>query len=150
MPEAHMNDQQLIADFEAGRAPEGGFHHREHVRVAWNYLRGHALPDALARFCSGLRRFAEAQGAAGLYHETITVAYVLLINERLNATRDLEWDGFADANADLLTWKPSILDRFYLAETLASDRARRVFLMPDRLSPGASVTRPTPSGATRV
>jgi hypothetical protein len=38
---------------------------------------------------------------------------------------------FADANADLLRWKPSVLDRYYSPETLASDRARRTFLMPD-------------------
>jgi hypothetical protein len=143
-----MNDEQLLSDFEAGRVPEGGFHHREHVRVAWNYLRVHSLPDALARFCAGLRRFAEVQGAAGLYHETITVAYLLLINERVNANRDLEWDRFAEANADLLVWKPSILERFYRAETLASERARHVFLMPDRLS--AATSPATPSGAARV
>src|SRR5262245_30788666 len=77
--ELSMTDDQLMADFEAGRVPEGGFHHREHIRVAWNYLRVHTLPDALARFCAGLRQFAAAQGVPGLYHETITVAYILLI-----------------------------------------------------------------------
>src|SRR6188472_3832184 len=116
-----MTDDQLLTEFEAGRVPEGGFHHRQHVRVAWNYLRMHSLPEALARFCAGLRKFAEAQGATGLYHETITVAYLLLINERLHACRAMEWDAFADANTDLLAWKPSILERFYRAETLSSD-----------------------------
>ena len=137
-----MTDRQLLEDFEGGRVPPGGFHHREHVRVAWNYLRVHALPDALARFCANLRRFAEAQGATGLYHETITVAFVLLINERLSSSRDLEWDAFAEAYPELLAWKPSILDRFYQPGTLASERAREVFVMPDRVAAG-------PAGATR-
>ena len=92
----------------------------------------HPLPEALGRFCGGLRRFAESQGAPGLYHETITVAYLLLINERLSGHDDLDWDAFAAGNQDLLAWKPSLLDRLYTPETLASDRARRVFLMPDR------------------
>ena len=61
-----------------------------------------------------LRRFAVAQGKPGLYHETITTAYLLLINERLDgAGRDLPWDAFADRNPDLLSWKPSVLDRYY-------------------------------------
>jgi fermentation-respiration switch protein FrsA (DUF1100 family) len=129
-----MTDEHLMRDFEAGRAPDGGFHHREHVRVAWNYLRRYPLPDAMARFCGGLRQFAARQGASDLYHETITVAYLLLINERLNGQVDLDWEAFAAANLDLLAWKPSLLDRLYTPETLRSERARRVFVMPDRLA----------------
>ena len=130
-----MDDEILIGSFESGAVPPGGFHHREHVRVAWYYLHRHSLTDALARFASALRRFAEAQGKPGLFHETITIAYVLLINERLDgAGRDLSWEIFAELNADLLTWQPSILDRYYHKATLASDRARRTFVLPDRLS----------------
>ena len=129
-----MTDEHLMRDFEAGRAPDGGFHHREHVRVAWNYLRRHPLPEAMGRFCSGLRQFAGRQGASGLYHETVTVAYLLLINERLNGHDHLDWEAFAAGNPDLLAWKPSLLDRLYAPETLASDRAREVFLMPDRVA----------------
>ena len=130
-----LDDETLIRTFEAGDDPPGGFHHREHVRVAWYYLKQSPLPEALVRFSSGLRRFALARGKPGLYHETITTAYMLMINERLDgAARALDWQEFSNRNADLLTWKPSALDRYYRAETLASDRARRTFVMPDRLS----------------
>ncbi|MEZ5285360.1 MAG: hypothetical protein R2712_11260 [Vicinamibacterales bacterium] len=92
------------------------------------------LPQALGRFCEALQAFARAQGADGLYHETISVAFMLIINERLSRTgRDAAWDAFASANADLLTWKPSLLDRYYTRQTLDSPLARRVFVMPDRL-----------------
>lgn len=148
-----MTDEALMAAFEAGRPPDGGFHHEQHVRVAWNYLRAHPLPEALGRFCGGLRRFASAQGADGLYHETITVAFVLLINERLARAREdgaLDtWDAFCAANPDLLAWKPSILDRYYTPGTLSSPRARRVFVMPDRGVPAPETRRDRPAaGAT--
>ena len=127
-------DDAIVLTFEAGREPAGGFHHREHVRVAWYYLQRHALPEAIVRFSTALRHFAAAQGKPGLYHETITTAYLLLINERLDGdVRQLAWTAFADRNPDLLTWKPSVLHRYYHAETLTSDRARRTFLLPDRL-----------------
>jgi len=130
-----MTDQELIEAFEAGRVPTEGFHHTQHVRVAWHYLRAGPLPDALARFCAGLQRFAAAQGATGLYHETISVAFVLIINERLSRTgRDGAWETFAAAHPDLLAWKPSVLDRYYTPETLSSPHARRVFVMPDRIA----------------
>lgn len=129
-----MDDQRLIRQFEAGEVPPGGFHHRDHVRVAWWYLRQHPLPDALARFGASLRRFAAAQGKPDLFHETITTAYVLLINERLDTDGgELSWEEFAERNADLMTWKPSILARYYRDDTLASSRAKRTFVMPDRL-----------------
>jgi hypothetical protein len=131
-----MTDNELMRAFEAGKVPEGGFHHEQHVRVAWNYLMAHPLPEAMARFCAALKGFAHAQGAPDLYHETITVSFVLLINERL--ARDeapASWAGFAAANPDLLSWKPSVLDRYYTRDTLDSAHARRVFVMPDRLAP---------------
>jgi hypothetical protein len=130
-----MDDERLVQLFEAGQAPPAGFHHADHVRVAWWYLRQLPLAEALARFAGALRRFAVAQGKPDLYHETITTAYLLIINERLDDTgREAPWDEFARHNPDLLIWKPSVLERFYEAETLASPRARRVFVMPDRRS----------------
>jgi hypothetical protein len=125
-----MSDEELVRAFEQGTAPDGGFHHADHVRVAWYYLRSEPLLHALVRFTTARRAFAAAQGKPDLYHETITVAYVLLIADRLAAARDLPWEQFAERNADLLTWKPSILSRFYSEDVLWSDRARQVFVMP--------------------
>jgi hypothetical protein len=134
--EFRVTDDMLIEFFEKGQEPPGGFHHRDHVRVAWWYLRQHSWLDALDRFRQALQRFAAAQGSPERYHETVTTAYVLLINERLiGNARDLTWEGFSASNPDLLSWKPSILDRYYRPETLMSDRARQTFVMPDRHLP---------------
>ena len=94
------------------------------------------MPEALVRFAAGLRRFAAAQGKPELFHATITTAFLLLINERLDdGARELPWKEFAGRNPDLLLWKPSILARYYRDETLWSTRAKRTFVMPDRLDP---------------
>jgi hypothetical protein len=141
LEEEHMTDEALVTCFEAAEDPPGGFHHREHVRVAWWYLRQHSWPEALGRFSAGLQRYADARGATGLYHETITTAYVLLIDERLEGEgRGLSWEQFAARHPDLLTHRPSILERFYRPETLMSERARCTFVMPDRVAPGARST----------
>jgi hypothetical protein len=44
------------------------------------------------------------------------------------------WNDFMAGNRDLLTWSPSVLTWHYRDETLKSDLARRIFVMPDRLS----------------
>lgn len=128
-----MEDQDFIHQFEAATLPPAAFHHRDHVRLAWLYLRRHPALEALTRFTEGLKRFATANGHAGLYHETITWAYLLLIHERMARHGSGEtWEEFAAENPDLLAWKPSVLDGYYEAETLGSDLARRVFVLPDR------------------
>jgi hypothetical protein len=127
-----VNDDELLSGFEAGTLPD--FHHHDHVRVAWLYLERHDALGALARFAERLQHFAAVKDQAGLYHETITWAYLLLIRERRAQAPGETWDEFAARNPDLFVWRPSILSRYYREETLASELARRVFVLPDRMA----------------
>jgi hypothetical protein len=127
-----MTDEELVASFLDTSLPKDAFHHKDHVHVAWLFVQRYGMPGALAEFSSALRRFADAKGATTLYHETITWAYLLLIHERQARSAAADWPAFAAANADLLSWKPSVLDSLYTPETLWSDLARRTFVMPDR------------------
>ena len=113
--------------------PADQFHHHQHVHVAWLFVTRYGMPGALTEFTAAIKRFAVAKGAHGLYHETITWAFLLLIAERQARDPAANWDAFAAANPDLLVWKPSILERYYSKELLASDLARRTFLMPDQI-----------------
>jgi hypothetical protein len=99
------------------------------------------LVDALKRFTDSLKRFAAHNGASGLYHDTITWAYMLLIHERMQRNPVETFDTFEAMNPDLFAWKPSILDRYYDRETLDSELARRTFLMPSVQSRGLEVAR---------
>jgi hypothetical protein len=134
MSGGRLDDREFLAAFESTRLSETSFRHRDHVHLAWIYLRSLPPARALARFSTGLKRFAAAKGKPGLYHETITWAYLVLIRERMErGNRGETWSEFAERNPDLLTWRPSILDAYYREETLWSDLARRVFVLPDRL-----------------
>ena len=129
-----MNDAEFLAEFEACTLAGDRFHHRDHVRLAWIYLERFGPLEALGRFTESLRRYATAQGHPELYHATITWAFLLLIEERRGTAAPGEsWGDFAERNPDLLGWKPSVLERYYHAETLQSPRARAGFLLPDRI-----------------
>lgn len=123
----------LLDRFVDTTLPAAEFHHQQHVHVAWLFVRQHGMPAALTEFTTAIKRFAGAKGATGLYHETITWAFLLLIADRQARQPADSWEAFADANADLLSWKPSILERYYSKELLSSELARRVFLMPDQI-----------------
>ncbi|HKB98437.1 MAG TPA: hypothetical protein VKD23_06600 [Terriglobales bacterium] len=128
-----LTGDELIKQFEGGTTPPGTFHHADHVRLAFEYLCRYSVLEALGRFSEALRRFANAQGKAQLYHETITWAYLLLIRERMaRAGCAQTWEQFAAHNADLLIWKGGVLTTLYRQETLDSELARHTFVLPDQ------------------
>ena len=133
-----LSDREFIAQFEDCSLPAAAFHHRDHVRLAWLFLRDLPLLEAIASFCVGLKRFATANGKPDRYHETLSWAFLFLIHQRMEESREAgstepSWQEFEAANADLLNWKENILLRYYTAETLQLERAKKTFLLPDRL-----------------
>ena len=113
-----MTDDELLAKFEAAALAGSEFHHREHVRVAWLYLRHLPLLVAAARFHGGLVRLAAALGVPRLYHATITWAYLLLIHERMaRRSAGESWEEFAAASR-----KTALCGTFRLARRLAGVR----------------------------
>lgn len=133
--ELSPEDRRFLDAFEAGTLSPADFHHRDHIRAAWATLCVCEPAAALTRFSAALRRLAAAAGRPGLYHETITWAYLLLVHERLaRGDRGLPFAEFAERNPDLLAWRPSILDQYYRPEELDSELARRIFVFPSRQS----------------
>jgi hypothetical protein len=128
-----ISDDDFLGAVESGEAPDGQFHHSDHVRLAWLYLNQHPLLEAIARFCATLKRFAAANGKPGLYHETITWSYLLLIHDRMQRQKASRmWEEFVQSNQDLLDRRTNILLRYYSQEILNSPLARRCFVFPDR------------------
>jgi hypothetical protein len=137
-----VTDTKFLERFEAETLSEAEFRHPDHIRLAWLYLQRFPLPEAISVFSSGLKKFASRFGKPERYHETITLAYLLLINERMaRGPASSTWCDFAAGNADLFKWKGGILGLYYRAETLTSDLARRVFVFPEpyRAPTGPSV-----------
>ena len=130
-----VSDAEFLERFLAGTLAPASFRHADHVRAAWLTLCTYPGFAALERFCSGIHGLAAAVGKPGLYHETITWAYLFVIRERIARAPEAQtWPAFAAANPDLFAWKPGLLERLYRDATLESDLARRCFVMPDRVA----------------
>jgi len=129
-----LDDRALLQAFRDTSLSASAFRHVDHVRIAWLYVREYGPVEAAPRFAADLQAFARAKGADGLYHATITGAYMALVAERQLDAPAETWDDFASAHPDLLTWKPGVLDRYYSAGRLWSATARAQFLLPDRLA----------------
>jgi hypothetical protein len=126
-----MSDQDLFRTFESGVLAREMFTHRTHVWLGWIYVTRFPLIEAIERFSARLKAWAKRNGADGLYHETITWAYLMIINERQHKQPAKDFESFIADNADLLA-KPSVLEDYYTRETLTSEYARQHYVMPDK------------------
>jgi len=105
------------------------FPHREHVRIGFEMLKRHDFPETALSFSRTLRAMAEKAGRPEAFHQTVTIAFLSLIAERMESGGAADFAAFAQANPDLL--EKSALERWYRPERLASAVARRTFLLPD-------------------
>ena len=117
--------------FVRGEIAAASFPHREHVRMAFEMLRRHDFAETVLHFSRALRTMARQAGKPHAFHQTLTIAFLSLIAERLEDGQWEDFGAFARDNPDLLD--KGILARWYRAERLASERARRTFLLPEPL-----------------
>gem|GEM_PF-647902 len=121
------DDKKFLQSFEECSLGAKCWTHEAHVRMGWLVMETSPSFDAaLDRIRTGIMRFNSSKNSIG-YHETITVAFARLINSRRVEGENLA--AFLARNSDLLD--KNCLKRFYSAETLSSELARKSFVEPD-------------------
>src|SRR4051812_5328055 len=127
-----LSDDELFERFESALIPNRDYRHREHVRTAFVYLSRYPdLAEAALHFRRALRRYASAQGLPQLFHETLTWAYLALVNERMRQAGGGNSVAFLRTNPDLLSHRDGLLARYYdVGAITSSPLAREVFVLP--------------------
>jgi hypothetical protein len=129
-----VTDEEFLRALESGELPESEFGHAAHVRAAYLCLLPGDFAAALARIRAAIGNHARRQGKANRYHETMTVAYLALIQQHMCLRGDGGgWPGFARENPEL--FQPDLLLHFYPRSQLHSELARRVFVLPSPAPP---------------
>lgn len=123
-------DAEFVRAFEACELPPEEFHHRDHIRLALIYCR-ESGPAAAGRIAASIRRYAAHLGKSEKYHETITQAWMHLVDRAVRSSPS------ASGFDEIVMRFPDLLDQNYLAEfysqaTLATPEARNGFVPPDR------------------
>ncbi len=124
-----MDDRDFLSALETATLDPAAFTHRAHVRAGFLILReAPTFGAALDRIERAIRAFAAKHGKDGLYHATVTVAFMTLIHARMAAQGTSGWETFAAGNPDL--FEADVLARYYPKEFLANPAARAVFQLP--------------------
>jgi hypothetical protein len=127
-----LEDDEFIRAFETGALPNSAFHHRDHLRLAWLYLRRDGPETGAEEVVDGIRHFATAHGAADRFHETLTRFWVHLVQHMVEAFPSVDRFDNLVAHYPPLADK-TIVYRHYRPETLASPAARAGWTLPDLL-----------------
>ena len=124
------SDEDFLRAFEDLSFPVNQFHHREHIRVAWLYLRSSDATRAAERMSAGIRRFANHHGATQKYHHTQTLAWMRLVAVALVETPEgYNFMQFLSDHPELAD--KSLLAKYYSAELLQTNGAREGWVEPD-------------------
>ncbi len=129
-----MDDEGFLAKFEAGQWPLEEWHHRQHIKVAYLYLRRHPFEDAVARVREKIQAHNAArgipEGPTSGYHETMTQAWMRLVYLTLCEYGAAESaDAFFERSPQLSEKKT--LRLFYSRDCFMAPRAKTEFVEPD-------------------
>ncbi len=123
----------VVESFERGDVDVRAFDHRAHVRVAWHMLETFDLLEALSRFCAGLQRLVAAHGAHAKYNATVSVAFMLLIRERMREGET--WSEFAAREVAFIARGMEAVRERYDEQRLFAPEARLRFELPQPRRP---------------
>ena len=124
------SDEDFLRAFEDLSFPADQFHHREHIRVAWLYLKSSDATRAAERMTAGIRRFANHDGATQKYHHTLTLGWMRLVAAALVETpEDHSFPQFFAEHAELAD--KDLLKKHYSPDLLQSNAAREGWVEPD-------------------
>jgi hypothetical protein len=125
-----MDDHEFLAAFESGTLPNAAFHHRDHLRLSFLYLRRDGVELGSRHVIDGIRHFAAAHGAVDRFHLTLTHFWVALVRHLIEAFPSI--DRFDDLLAAFpLALDKTIVNRHYSGALLWSAVARSGFVEPD-------------------
>jgi hypothetical protein len=120
--------------FMRGEIDAAAWPHREHVRMAFEMLRRHDFAASVWQFSRTLRAMTARAGKPQAFNQTVTIAFLSLIAERMEGFPDADFAAFERDNAAVFDKRA--LARWYPPERLAADIARRIFVLPEPAAGG--------------
>ena len=122
-----MDDETFLRQFEDCTFPLDAFHHREHVKLAYLYLRQFPLAEAIDKVRYGLKHFQAAYQVPDAidrgYHETMTQAWMRLVYFILSEHGPADSsDAFFEAHPEL--WQVKVVRFFYSRDVLMAAKAK--------------------------
>lgn len=126
-------DAELLKKLKDGSLPALDFTHEAHVRLVWILRRKKFDKLVFYEVSNIIKNYAQSIGEGQIYHETLTFAAVMIITDRIRASKAQDFFGFIEDNLDLILEFKKLVSVHYSDELINSENARRTFVEPDKL-----------------
>jgi hypothetical protein len=128
-PAAPATPAAFAPALDAVLRSRGRFGHREHLELAWLYLRERGPEQARPSMMAAIRHVAASHGTPDRYHETLTLTWLHLVAVHASASEAATFEEFIKENDGLLV--RDLPQRHYSSERLADPAARNGWVAPD-------------------
>jgi hypothetical protein len=128
-PVITADDDAFVRAFHHGEIANSGFHHRDHLRLAWVQTRRLGAERAGQAVTDGIRKFATHHGSPDRYNETMTRFWLRAVDMAIRLHPELPFE-------ELLAAEPHLLDKrlpfqHWSSEEINSPSAKAVWTEPD-------------------
>jgi len=129
-----VQDADFLTQFESTAWPYAEWHHRQHIKVAYLYLRRYPFEQARTHIREKIKAFNRAkhvpESLTGGYHDTMTQAWMHLVYFTLCEYGPAEnADAFYEQHPQF--WGKKALRYFYSKDRFISPEAKAAFIEPD-------------------
>jgi hypothetical protein len=134
LPVTECEIDAFIAAFEGCTLPKEQWTHGAHLLTGACYVYALGEAEAISRMRLCVSRYNESVGGENTetsgYHETITVAWIKLLNNLLERSRPIGRAEFAVLAVKHFREQKNIFSRYYDFDLVASKEARRSWVAP--------------------
>jgi transketolase len=128
-----ISDEDFLTQFESAKWPLENWHHRQHIKIAYLYLRHYPFDQARARIREKIKAYNAAkqlsESLLSGYHDTMTQAWMHLLYFALCEHGAAEnADAFYELHPEL--WGKKTLRLFY-SKIFTTPEAKEKFVAPD-------------------
>jgi hypothetical protein len=128
-----MSEDEIIHAALAESVTPAGFHHRDHIRLAWRLNRELGVDAALGAIARAIQFVAARHGEPGKYHETLTQFWARVVGYHTQRGPEFaDFEQFIAAYPQLLN--KELPARHWRSEALCSEAARATWVEPDALA----------------
>lgn len=105
------------------------FGHREHLHLAWSYIRRDGMPRAASQVVAFIKHVAAHHGDESKYNETMTLFWVYAVALAMRGSASRDFDRFLAENPHLSD--KDLPRRHWTDQLLRSSAAKAAWVDPD-------------------
>jgi len=127
-----LEDDAFESAFANKELRPSWFTHEAHIRLAYIHIKKYGYTRALSHMREQIRGFAEHLGVYDKYHDTVTIAAVIMTAEAIEKTEQHSFQSFIEQDGAYLLLFKDLLKYYYSYDLFKDEKSRAHWVGPDK------------------